>query len=125
MFDDLFKAKLIELLDIKLPKETSQVNDPNYCCYHHLIDHPLTKCFVFKDKVIELARHRKILLEEHKVFVNQITIMFGSLCCLIEVSSTPNNVLSVRKKVEKYLIKNVIEGDNEGWTLVTQKRTCK
>nr|XP_027086548.1 uncharacterized protein LOC113708287 [Coffea arabica] len=49
--------------------------------------------------------------------------MFGSVCCPIEVLSTPSNALS--KELEKSSIEDVIEDDNKGWTLVTRKRTCK
>ena len=42
MFDDLFKEKLIELPDMKRPEEVGRINDPNYCCYYHLIGYPLT-----------------------------------------------------------------------------------
>nr|XP_027067664.1 uncharacterized protein LOC113693306 [Coffea arabica] len=125
MFDDLFKKKLLELPDMKRPEEAGQVNDPNYCCYHRLIGHPLTKCFVFKDKIMELARQGKILLEEDKALANQTTIMFGSVCCPIEVLPTSSSALSVQTEFEKSSIEDVVEDDNEGWTLVTRKRTCK
>nr|XP_027102928.1 uncharacterized protein LOC113724201 [Coffea arabica] len=123
MFDDLFKEKLLELPDMKRPEEAGQVNDSNYCCYHRLIGHPLTKCYVFKDKIMELARQGKILLEEDKASANQTTIIFGSVCCPIEVLSTTSSALS--KELEKSSIEDVIEDDNEGWTLVTRKKTCK
>ena len=44
LFDDLSKAKLIELLELKRLVKAGQVNDPNCRCYHHLVGHPLTKC---------------------------------------------------------------------------------
>ena len=72
---------------------------------------------------MELTRQKKILLEDDKASTNQTTIMFGSVCCPIEVLSTSNSALS--KKFKKSLIEDVIEDDNEGWTLVTRKRTCK
>ncbi|XP_027170498.1 uncharacterized protein LOC113770278 [Coffea eugenioides] len=111
MFDDLFKEKLLELPEMKRPEEAGQVNDPNYCCYHRLIGHPLTKCFVFKDKIMKLARQGKILLEEDKVSANQTTIMFGSVCCPIEVLAITSSASS--KEVEKSSIEDVIEDDNE------------
>ena len=84
MFDDLHKEKFIELPDMKRLEEADQINDPNCCYYCHLIGHPLTKYVVFKDKIMELVRQGKILLEEDKVSTNQTTIMFGSVCCPIE-----------------------------------------
>ncbi|GAA0167886.1 hypothetical protein LIER_22725 [Lithospermum erythrorhizon] len=41
--------------------------------------HPIEKCFVFKDKVMELASEGRILLEEDKVATNQINIELGAL----------------------------------------------
>nr|XP_027062834.1 uncharacterized protein LOC113689232 [Coffea arabica] len=75
------------------------------------------------DKIMELARQGKILLDEDKASVNQTIIMFGSVCCPIEVLSTTSSALS--KELEKSSIEDVIEDDNEGWTLVTRKKTCK
>ncbi|TYH31630.1 hypothetical protein ES288_A01G187300v1 [Gossypium darwinii] len=44
-----------------------RVDDPNNCKYHRLISHPLNKCFVFKDRIIQLNKERKIKFEEeHK-----------------------------------------------------------
>ena len=79
IFDDLVKEKLIDLPEMKRPDEAGKVNDPNYCKYHRLVGHPIEKCFVFKDKVMELASQGKILLEEDKVTTNQISIEFGTM----------------------------------------------
>lgn len=37
MLDDLFQANLIELLEMKKPKEASKVDDLNYCKYDCLV----------------------------------------------------------------------------------------
>ena len=41
MLDHLLKLKLIELLEVKRPKEVDQTNDPKHCKYHRLIGHPI------------------------------------------------------------------------------------
>ncbi|KAG4163050.1 hypothetical protein ERO13_D01G147750v2 [Gossypium hirsutum] len=49
------------------PEEVDLVDDPNNCKYHRLISHPLNKCFVFKDRIMQLNKERKIEFEEkHK-----------------------------------------------------------
>ncbi|KAL0440650.1 UNVERIFIED_CONTAM: hypothetical protein Sradi_0003900 [Sesamum radiatum] len=58
IFDDLLNANLIEL-----PEEAGKTDDPKYCKYHRLVGHPIHDCFIFKDKVMQLARQRKISLE--------------------------------------------------------------
>ncbi len=56
MLDYLLTLKVIELPEMKRLEEANQTNDPKYCKYHHLISHPVERCFVLKDKIMELAR---------------------------------------------------------------------
>ncbi|KAL0430532.1 UNVERIFIED_CONTAM: hypothetical protein Sradi_0679200 [Sesamum radiatum] len=56
IFDDLLETNLIDLLEMKRPEEAKRKDDPKYCKYHHLVGHAIQHCFVFKDKVIQLAR---------------------------------------------------------------------
>ncbi|XP_070022559.1 uncharacterized protein [Nicotiana sylvestris] len=76
------KQKLLELNLIELPKmkrlnEVGKTNDPNYCKYHRLVSHSLEKCFVFKDKVMDLAYEKKIMLEDDKISHESI----DASCC--------------------------------------------
>ncbi|KAL0447774.1 UNVERIFIED_CONTAM: hypothetical protein Slati_1905300 [Sesamum latifolium] len=64
IFDDLLNANLIELPEMKRPEEAGKTDDPKYCKYHRLVGHPIHDCFIFKDKVMQLARQGKISLEE-------------------------------------------------------------
>ncbi|XP_057770996.1 uncharacterized protein LOC130990780 [Salvia miltiorrhiza] len=60
-----------------LKKEASQegrTDDLEYCKYHRLVGHPIHDCFIFKDKVMRLARERKISLEEDCATANVATI---------------------------------------------------
>ncbi|KAL0281863.1 UNVERIFIED_CONTAM: hypothetical protein Sangu_2985500 [Sesamum angustifolium] len=74
IFDDLLEANLIDLPEMKRPEEAEQKDDPKYCKYHCLVGHPIQDCFVFKDKVMQLARQGKISLEEDSAATNVITI---------------------------------------------------
>ncbi|GAA0138807.1 hypothetical protein LIER_00481 [Lithospermum erythrorhizon] len=74
MFEELLKENLIELLEPNCPEEANRSIEPNYYKYHRVLGHPIEKCFVFKEKVIDLARQGAILLEEDKVSTNHITL---------------------------------------------------
>ncbi|GAA0159755.1 hypothetical protein LIER_16461 [Lithospermum erythrorhizon] len=43
MFDNLLKAKLIELPESKRPEEASQSTEPNFCRYQKILGHPIEK----------------------------------------------------------------------------------
>ena len=55
MLEQLLKLKLIELPKCKRPEEIGKVDDLNYCKYHHIISHPIQKCFVLKE-LIKIGR---------------------------------------------------------------------
>ncbi|KAK4383795.1 hypothetical protein Sango_2742400 [Sesamum angolense] len=38
------------------PRKPERKDDPKYCKYHRLVGHAIQDCFVFKDKVMQLAR---------------------------------------------------------------------
>ncbi|KAK4389711.1 hypothetical protein Sango_2308100 [Sesamum angolense] len=77
IFDDLLEANLIDLPEMKRPEEAERKDDPKYCKYHRLVGHAIQDCFVFKDKVMQLARQGKISLEEDSATTNVITIESG------------------------------------------------
>ncbi|GAA0155097.1 hypothetical protein LIER_12910 [Lithospermum erythrorhizon] len=74
MFDEQLKAKVIELLEPKHPEKENRSIEPYFCKYHRVLSHPKEKCFIFKEKVMDLARQGEILLEEDQVFANHITL---------------------------------------------------
>ncbi|KAH0641994.1 hypothetical protein KY285_032858 [Solanum tuberosum] len=47
IFEDLLAFKLFELPEMKHPNEAGRISNPNYCKYHHLMGHPIEKCFIF------------------------------------------------------------------------------
>ncbi|KAL0445110.1 UNVERIFIED_CONTAM: hypothetical protein Slati_2233700 [Sesamum latifolium] len=79
IFDDLLEANLIDLSEMKRPEEAERKDDPKYCKYHRLVGHAIQDYFVFKDKVIQLARQGKISLEEDSAVANVIMIKSGYL----------------------------------------------
>ncbi|KAL0455820.1 UNVERIFIED_CONTAM: hypothetical protein Slati_0921200 [Sesamum latifolium] len=79
IFDDLLEANLIDLPKMKHPEEAERKDDPKYCKYHRLVGHTIQDCFVFKDKVMQLARQGKISLEEDSAAANVIMIKSGYL----------------------------------------------
>jgi len=63
MLDDLLENGIIELLAPKRPEEAGRTTDPKYCHYHRVISHPLEKCITLKERVMQLARDGRIILD--------------------------------------------------------------
>ena len=59
MLDDLLQNGVIELPNPERPKEA----DPKYCRYHRVVSHPLEKCTTLKERIMQLARDGKIILD--------------------------------------------------------------
>ena len=74
ILDELLKSKLIQLSESKRPKKANRVNDPNYCKYHRLISHPIEKCFVLKDKIMELYKEGKVEFNDEVASSNLASI---------------------------------------------------
>ncbi|KAL0453819.1 UNVERIFIED_CONTAM: hypothetical protein Slati_1360000 [Sesamum latifolium] len=79
IFDDLLESNLIDLPEMKRPEEAERKDDPKYCKYHRLVGHAIQDCFVFKNKVMQLAHQGKISLEEDSAATNVIMIKSGYL----------------------------------------------
>ncbi|KAL0449414.1 UNVERIFIED_CONTAM: hypothetical protein Slati_1497800 [Sesamum latifolium] len=69
---------------MKRPEEAGKTDDPKYCKYHRLVGHSIHDCFIFKDKVMKLARQGKISLEEDNAASNLISITFGSFDVMMQ-----------------------------------------
>ena len=67
ILEQLLQLKLIELPECKRPKDMGKVDDLNYSKYHRIIGHPIQKCFVFKEKIMKLAKENKIDLNFNEV----------------------------------------------------------
>ncbi|KAL0381902.1 UNVERIFIED_CONTAM: hypothetical protein Slati_4609800, partial [Sesamum latifolium] len=99
IFDELLERKLIELLESKRPDEAGRVNDPKYCKYHRVVSHPIERCFVVKEKIMALAKERKIILDVEETFGSFEPIQIEALFVNEE--------------------KEISTEDDDGWTLVT------
>ncbi|KAL0411451.1 UNVERIFIED_CONTAM: hypothetical protein Slati_3734800 [Sesamum latifolium] len=64
---------------MKRPEEAEGRHDPKYYKYHCLVGHAIQDCFVFKDKVMQLARQGKLSLEEDSAAANLVSTKCGSL----------------------------------------------
>ncbi|OMO58013.1 Endonuclease/exonuclease/phosphatase [Corchorus capsularis] len=98
MLEELLKFDLIQLPEMKRPEEADKVNDPNYCKFHRLISHPVEKCFILKDKIMELHKEGMIEFDDEAatsnfVMANLIPSMkFGSFNPLkMHAKSTSNH----------------------------------
>ncbi|KAH7834842.1 hypothetical protein Vadar_020185 [Vaccinium darrowii] len=44
-------------------EEIGRVNDPKYCHYHRIVSHPIEKCSMLKELLVDRASKNKILLD--------------------------------------------------------------
>ncbi|KAL0309077.1 UNVERIFIED_CONTAM: hypothetical protein Sradi_5850000 [Sesamum radiatum] len=93
---------------MKQPEEAKQKDDPKYCKYHHLVGHAIQDCFVFKDKVMQLALQGKISLEEDFATKNAITVESGYFdgnkdsCNAAHEDDTTNNEDTLLEKEDSF-----------------------
>jgi hypothetical protein len=102
IFDDLLKADLIELPEMKRPAEAGKTDDPKYCKYHRLVGHPIHDCFIFKEKVMELAHQGKITLEDDSANVNTVTLN-DHPNGVTEIDSSPNEAGCFHQKSQEHV----------------------
>jgi len=75
MLDDLLEKGIIELPLSKRLEETGKTNDPKYCRYHRVVSHPLEKCIMLKERIIQLAKDGiNILDSDEAAGTNHTTI---------------------------------------------------
>ncbi|KAL2941826.1 Sal-like protein 4 [Bienertia sinuspersici] len=133
MLEDLLEKKIIDLPESKHPKEMGKTSDPNYCKYHRLVSHPIEKCVTLKEKIMQLARDGKIILDEDEAVESNYAsvslepcthgrlIQFGSLePVMLQVFQPPAQCLEQVK-----FARETHEEDGGGWTLVTRRRPKK
>jgi len=63
MLDDLLENSIIELLAPKQPEEIRRTNDLKYYRYHRVIIHPVEKCITLKERIMQLAREGRIIVD--------------------------------------------------------------
>ena len=114
MLKDLLDKKVIDLPECRRPEEMNRTDSPRYCKFHRFISHPTEKCFVLKDLIMKLAQKGIIELDlDDVVKSNYITVTSGSF----DSKSSPQLLGASNQDVPT--------DDDEGWTLVTAKKTRK
>ncbi|KAL0420666.1 UNVERIFIED_CONTAM: hypothetical protein Slati_3089500 [Sesamum latifolium] len=137
IFDELLERKLIELPESKHPDEAGRVNDPKYCKYHRVVSHPIERCFVFKEKIMALAKEGKIILDvEETVGTNVAGITAANNRHVLEgkqeVKQSSTTTLSTFQfgsfepiQIEALFVneeKEISAEDDDRWTLVTRRQ---
>ena len=133
MLEQLLKLKLIELPECKRLEEMGNVDDPNYCKYHRIISHPIQKCFVLKELIMELAKERKIDLDFNDVAQSNLaTFSCGLPICMSPTTEQGANTMLIQfgslnlfqfSSHKKHLIIMMIKGQQwmrkraRGWLL--------
>jgi len=63
MLDDLLEKGVIQLPEPKRPKEVGRTTDSKYCYYHRIVSHPLEKCVMIEEGIMQLAKKGRIMLD--------------------------------------------------------------
>ncbi|KAM2657977.1 hypothetical protein EV1_013288 [Malus domestica] len=132
MLDDLLEKKVIELPECKRPEEMNRINDSKYCKYHRIVSHLVGKCFVLKELLMKLAQQGRIELDlEDTAATHTTTIAFGSFDP-IPLQTTPDRsyhcsscTIPSAQPSPGANEHDAHTEDEEGWTLVTYKKTRK
>ncbi|KAA0056780.1 ty3-gypsy retrotransposon protein [Cucumis melo var. makuwa] len=116
------------------------MDDPNYCKYHRVINHPVEKCFVLKELILRLAREKKIELDLEEVAqTNHAAAMIMSEAILPRLIFEQRESLVQFGTFEPVVVQfhqevapedpqekeRSIEKDDEGWTIVTRRKKRK
>ena len=56
IFHLLKKGNKLKLPEARHPDEVGRTNDPNYYLFHRMINHPTSRCNVFKNKIQALIK---------------------------------------------------------------------
>ena len=80
IFHLLHKSNKLKLPEARRPNEVGHITDPNYCLFHRMVHHPISRCYVFKDKIQSLVDAAVLTLksEQKKVTANMVTLNFGT-----------------------------------------------
>ncbi|KAG9453148.1 hypothetical protein H6P81_006052 [Aristolochia fimbriata] len=118
MLEQLLEKNMLQLPEAKRLEDVGKCSNPNYCKYHRLVGHPTEKCFVLKDRILELATQGCIILETDNNIASSNTIF---------VQSDPSP-RKANPRTDKKIFILLTAGsrpatkDKEGWEVVTQKK---
>jgi len=138
MLDDLLEKGIIELPPLKRHEESGMTNDLRYCRYHRVISHPLEKCIMLKERIMQLAKGGAIILNLDEAAETNRATIWCEQCCLapslieelvtIQFGSLELVVLLVmvlNALMEAKPVLDILSEDDEAWTLVTRRRPKK
>ena len=66
ILDELLAKKVIDLPESKRLEEINKVNDPKYFRFHCVLEHPASKCFILKEKIMMLVSDGTIIIDMDK-----------------------------------------------------------
>ncbi|KAG9442388.1 hypothetical protein H6P81_018242 [Aristolochia fimbriata] len=141
MLDQLLDNQLLRLPEIKRTGDQSKSKDPNFCKYHRLVGHSTEKCFVLKDRIMELAAQGRIEIEGAENTASSHTISIQAeprrrtqphkqqvARQEYRPKSGPsnrshhNNKSPPAKVAPKLAPRELAAADAEGWILVTRRK---
>jgi len=84
ILDDLLEKEVTQLLEHKRPEEVGWTIDPKYCHYHMIISHHLEKCITIKERIMQLVKEGKIILDlDDVVKINHVSFQTRELCASV------------------------------------------
>jgi len=76
LFKLLNKGSKLKLPEVRLPKEVSKTDNPNYCLYHMMLGHLTKSFYIFKDiEALIDPDVLKLRLEQKKVTANMMSFL--------------------------------------------------
>ncbi|CAL8134867.1 unnamed protein product [Prunus armeniaca] len=119
------------------------VSNPKFCKYHRIVSHPVEKCFVLKELIMNVARQGKIELDVDEIAdANVATIVFGffnsvplpALLSRLEFQSTRGILQVIDLRAKEVVGKPNNRGgdgfvgdspfdDDKEWMLVTRRKS--
>ena len=83
MLDDHLEKGVIKLPEPKRLEELGRIADPKYYRYHRMVNHPLKKCIMIKEHIMQLAKQGRIILDLDDVAeANHVSTPIRELCTL-------------------------------------------
>ncbi|KAL9237137.1 hypothetical protein vseg_011723 [Gypsophila vaccaria] len=141
MLDDLLEKKVIQLPKPKRPEQVNKTIDPNYCRYHRMVSHPLEKCITLKEKIMQLAKDGKIILDiDEAVTTNHTTVSIDqpdamnlhdqNEWCVYAIQFGSLEPIALHVRRASPIIQPVLQSvnstlndvDEAGWTLVSRRK---
>ena len=101
---------------MKWPKKADQVDETKYYKFHRLISHPIEKCFILKDKIIELYK------EENFEFEEVVTSNMAMTTSSTSLASTPISIIKFESFDHKKV--NIVPTSSEDAKQANAGNTC-